>query len=161
MSKYSIGSGCGARSCNERAKTARWSSFGRCESGGAVIEFAICITAFMMFVAGIISFGLYIGVAHSVQQLAADSARASVAGLSDSERSSLATSHVDSFKHNYPLLVANKVYVSAGSDEADQRQFNVILSYDATDLPIWIFTGLIPLPPKTIVRTASIKNGGF
>jgi hypothetical protein len=48
--------------------------------------------AFIVVLLGIMSFGGYFWLAHSVQQLANDSARAAVAGLNASERQQLARS---------------------------------------------------------------------
>jgi hypothetical protein len=36
-----------------------------------------------------------------------------------------------------------------------------VVRFDASDLPIWFMSGLVPLPPKIIERSASIKRGGY
>ena len=60
----------------------------------AAVEFALVLPFFIALVFGIIIFGSYLAVVHGVQQLAAEAARSSVAGLTDSERASLAQSYV-------------------------------------------------------------------
>lgn len=130
-------------------------------AGASAVEFALVLPIFLFFVLGVISYGIYLGAAHCVEQLAADSARASVAGLSSAERQALAVSQVTNHVVDYPLLRANRISTSAGAASNDPNQFKVVISYDASDLPIWAFTGLLPLPSRTIVRTASIKNGGY
>ena len=56
------------------------------ERGASAVEFAIVGPVFVLLMMGMIAYGIYFGAVHSVQQLAADAARASVAGLDESER---------------------------------------------------------------------------
>jgi Flp pilus assembly protein TadG len=62
-----------------------------CRKATAAVEFAIIFPIFLMLLFGIISFGAYLAVVHGIQQLAAEATRAAIAGLSDSERVTLAT----------------------------------------------------------------------
>ena len=71
-------------------------------SGASALEFAIVVPVFLLIVLGILTYGIYLGSVHSVEQLAADAARASVAGLSDSERTQIATQHVTTNANGYP-----------------------------------------------------------
>lgn len=87
--------------------------FKRDDAGTSAVEFAIILPVFLVILLGILSFGLYFGAAHSTAQLAADAARASVAGLSDTERTSIATKLVANTASNYPLLTFSKVTVAA------------------------------------------------
>lgn len=129
--------------------------------GAAAVEFAAVVPAFLLILVGLLSYGLYFSTSHGVAQLAADAARASVAGLSDSERTAIATSHVRDRAKDYMLLDSNAVSIKAGPASDDATQFNIAVSYDSSALPIWVFSGLVPLPDKTIVKVASIKRGGF
>jgi Flp pilus assembly protein TadG len=133
----------------------------RNSEGASAIEFAIVAPFLLMLVLGMLSFGLYIGTAHGVAQLAADAARASIAGLTDPERESIAVRHVTETADSYTLLESGHVAVQAAPDPADPTQFVVAVTYDASDLPIWVFSGLLPLPNRNIVRTATIKRGGY
>lgn len=129
-------------------------------SGASAVEFAIVASLFLMVALGILAYGIYLSAAHSVSQLAADSARASIAGLNDTERTKIATDHVAAHAADFILLNKNKVTVEA-APLADINQFQVVVRFDASDLPIWFMSGLVPLPSKTIERTASIKRGGY
>lgn len=129
-------------------------------SGASAVEFAIVASLFLMVALGILAYGIYLSAAHSVSQLAADSARASIAGLNDTERTKIATDHVAAHAADFILLNKNKVTVDA-APLADINQFQVVVRFDASDLPIWFMSGLVPLPSKTIERTASIKRGGY
>ena len=59
-------------------------------SGAAALEFAVVLPVFLAVMLGILAYGIYFGAVHSAAQLAADAARASVAGLSDDERAAIA-----------------------------------------------------------------------
>lgn len=133
----------------------------RDQTGASAIEFAIVAPVLMLFLLGMVAFGLYIGAAHSVAQLAADAARASIAGLTDAERIAIARQQALGTAANYPLISPAQVTVEAAPDAADTTQFVVVVRYDASNLPIWAFSGILPLPDKTIVRTATIKRGGY
>jgi Flp pilus assembly protein TadG len=130
-------------------------------SGASALEFAIVLPVFLLIVLGILTYGIYLGSVHSVEQLAADAARASVAGLSDSERVQIATQHVTTNAGGYPLLNASKIAVEAGASPSDASQFCVMVRFDASDLPIWIMSGIVPMPDRVIERTSIIKRGGF
>lgn len=129
--------------------------------GASALEFAIVVPVFLLIVLGILTYGIYLGSVHSVEQLAADAARASVAGLSDAERVQIATQHVATNAHDYPLLDASKIAVEAGASPLDSSQFRVSVRFDASGLPIWIMSGIVPMPDRTIERSSVIKRGGF
>ena len=133
----------------------------RDHGASAAVEFALVFPLGLIFVCGLMAYGLYFSAAHSVQQLAADAARASVSGLDDAERVNIARAHVASSGGSYPLLDAQRLTVSAQPLAGDTTQFQVRVAFDAGELPIWVFSGLIPLPSKTIERTAIISRGGF
>lgn len=129
--------------------------------GASALEFAIVVPVFLLIVLGILTYGIYLGSVHSVEQLAADAARASVAGLSDAERVQIATQHVATNAHDYPLLDASKIAVEAGASPLNSSQFRVSVRFDASGLPIWIMSGIVPMPDRTIERSSVIKRGGF
>lgn len=133
----------------------------RTEAGSAAVEFAIIFPVALIFFCGLLAYGLYFGAAHSVQQLAADAARASVAGLDDSERVSIAVAHVASSSGSYPLLTSNRITVTALPLAADPTQFEVRVAFNSVDLPIWALSGLVPLPSPLIERAAVITRGGY
>lgn len=129
--------------------------------GAAAVEMAIVFPLFLLVVLGILGYGIYFGAAHSTQQLAADAARASVAGLSETERISLATKFVQDNASQYPLLWPQHVHAAAGTSATDANNFVVTVTYDASQLPIWSFASMVPLPSETIARTAVVRRGGL
>ncbi|MDX2259149.1 MAG: TadE/TadG family type IV pilus assembly protein [Hyphomicrobiaceae bacterium] len=130
-------------------------------SGAAAVEFAVVAPVFLLMLIAMLAYGIYLGAAHGTAQLAADAARAAVAGLSDAERVTIAEDHIRRNAGSYPLLDASRVSVVAGPLPGDVTQFRVAVRFDATNLPIWGFANLIPLPESTIERVATIKRGGY
>ena len=86
-----------------------------CRRGASAVEFAMLLPLFLTLVFGIVVFGSYLAVVHGVQQLAAEAARSSIAGMSTSERSSIATSYVSTNVGTYPLISASNISVNAAT----------------------------------------------
>lgn len=138
-----------------------WRCLGRERCGSAAVEFAILAPVFLIFLLGILLYGIYLGAVHAVSQLAADAARVSIAGINDDERRTLAEKHVKTHAGNFPLLKQGKVSVIAGPLSNDPAQFSVSVRFDASDLPVWIAPELFVRPDKIIVRTSTIRRGGY
>lgn len=130
-------------------------------SGVSAIEFAIVFPVFVLVVLGLLVYAVYFGTVHSVQQLAAEAARASVAGLSAEERAKLADEHVRRAAASYPLIAPQSLSVHAGTSPNDPNLFLVDLSYDASDLVIFVLRGIVPMPPTQIRRQAVVRRGGY
>ena len=132
----------------------------RCRSGASAVEFSLTFPLFLIVIFGIVVFGAYLAMVHGVQQLAAEAARSSVAGLSDSERNSLATSYVTSNVGTYPLLDASRITVSAAPSASDANVYVVTVNYDASTSFIYALP-FVPAPSSLIARSAAIPYGGF
>jgi len=132
---------------------------GRCNSGSSAVEFAIIAPLFLMMVLSIIAYGIYISVAHSVQQLAADAARTAVAGLSSTERVQLSESYIRTSTLNHYLIDPKYLTVKLENDPTNPDQFTVSLKYDASSLPVWDLYAFA-MPGKFIERFATIRIGG-
>lgn len=133
----------------------------KCRKGANAVEFAIICPLFFMLMAGILVYGLYFGTAHAVQQLAADAARASIAGLSDAERVRIAEAHVQTSIDGYPFISPDRLTVTAHRSPNDNDLFVVNLVYDASELPVFGLDSLIPVPSSTIQRSSAIRRGGY
>jgi Flp pilus assembly protein TadG len=142
-----------------RRKISEWCR--RASDGTAAIEFAIVAPIFIFFGLGIIAYAIYFGAAHSVQQLAADAARTSVAGLSDSERQSLVASYLAVNAAGYVLIDPAGLSYSVGEAANDSSEYSVTVRYDASSLPIWNLYPPLPLPSRTISFTSLIRLGGI
>ena len=129
--------------------------------GVAAIELAIISPVLLLFIFGIIAYGVYFGAAHSVQQLAANSARAAMGGLDMNERQKLVDTYVATALEQGGLLLGDHLSVDVSSNE-DRSDFVVVtVTYDATELPVWNLYQGLPLPEKTITRTSLIRAGGY
>ncbi|CZT36811.1 TadE family protein [Rhizobium sp. 9140] len=136
------------------------SRFTRDASGVAAIEFAIIAPLFLAVMFTMVAWGLYLGATHSVQQIAADTARAAIAGLSASERNALASAYIGAMKPGeFALINQKKLNVLVEDDKVRPNQFTVKLTYDASDLPIWNLM-TFALPDTIIARSATIRIGG-
>ena len=134
----------------------RWTTDTKATSA---VEFAMVTPAFLLILFGIMAFGAVFGVYQGVQELVAEAARASVAGLTDPERDQLARSFVASNVGAYALLDPQKLVVttSAGSGSA----FTVSIRYDMSGLFAFTMLRMIPLPSPTVLRSAVVQRGGY
>jgi Flp pilus assembly protein TadG len=128
--------------------------------GAAALEFAILAPVFMLFAAGLLAYGIYFGAAHSVEQLAADAARSSIAGLSDSERATLVGQYLTNNASGYLLIDPQALQYTVGPQPSDPNEYRVTVSYNAANLPIWNLYVPLPLPSQTISYASVIRLGG-
>lgn len=63
----------------------------RGERGGAIVEMALVLPLLLALLMGVLVYGQYFMLAHSVQQAANDGARASIVGLDAADRSAVAS----------------------------------------------------------------------
>jgi Flp pilus assembly protein TadG len=121
------------------------------------VEFAFIGPLYLVMLLGIASYGGYFWIAHSVQQLANDGARAAIAGLSQTERAQLAQSTIASETPSYVVL--NPALVTTVESEQTQS-LTVTISYDASSSGFWL-SQIVPMPSTTISRQATVKLAGF
>ncbi len=133
-------------------------SFRRDRSGSTAIEFAVISPVLILMLLGILVYGGYFMLSHSLQQMANDAARASVAGLTDTERSTLAQTAVSNDVQTYSYLKPQLLSVNY----TDQNQvLTVTVIYNASSSPFWALNGLVPMPSSTLTRSASVQIGGY
>ena len=130
-------------------------------SGTSAVEFAILAPVFIMLLTGMLAYGIYFGAAHSIQQMAADAARTSIAGISATERDKLVKAYLDSNAGDYMLIERNRLTFTIGDKPGDPTQYRVTLKYDASQLPIWNLYPPLPLPSTQIASTSTIRRGGL
>ncbi|NTS64985.1 pilus assembly protein [Sphingomonas sp. HHU CXW] len=118
----------------------------------ALIEFALLLPMLLSLVMGVICYGQYIWLAHSVQTAANDAARAIVAGMTASERLTLARAAVATDMASVPELRANQIALAV---EEGGARATVKLRVDARALTL-LSTGMVPLPEPIIERRAVV-----
>ncbi|KQP45163.1 MULTISPECIES: TadE/TadG family type IV pilus assembly protein [unclassified Methylobacterium] len=130
------------------------------EEGAAAVEFALLVPILMVLLFGIVGFGWFLGIAHSLQEAASQSARASVAGMDVSERSAVALATIKRRISDNPLIDPDSLTVNVGADAGNPDLFTVTLRYDMSANLLKIVPTFVPLP-TTLMRTASIRRGGL
>jgi len=131
-----------------------------CRRASSAVEFAMVLPVFLTIVFGIVVFGSYLAVIHGVQQLAAEAARSSIAGMSETDRAARASSYVTANAGTYPLINASHLSVSAATSGSNANVFVVTVNYDASGMFIYTLP-FVPRPPTQIARSAAIPYGGF
>jgi Flp pilus assembly protein TadG len=134
------------------------SGFRRDERGTAAVEFAFVAPVLIFIIMGILGYGGYFWMSHSVQQLANDAARAAIAGQTSTERASLAQAAVAAGAGDYAQLTPSKVTTQV--IDRDGR-LTVKVSYNAADSFAYVARGVAPMPSDQIQRQASIQLGGY
>lgn len=130
-------------------------------SGVAAIEFALVAPVFFLLLLGIAAYGIYFSAISSLQELTADAARASVAGVSATERQTIVTNYISQSKPSYKLLSNRTITVTTTAVPGDPTRYSVTLSTDISNLPLQGATGLFPMPSATIQRTSVVRIGGY
>jgi len=126
-------------------------------NGVAAVEFALLAPMLLVILLGTLAYGGYFWIAHSIQQLANDAARTSLAGLTTAERRDIATATVASGLTRFAELSPDRTQVAV--EEAGDWLI-VRVSYDAAGSP-FLNLGFVPLPDSTIRRRAAVVLGGL
>lgn len=129
--------------------------------GTSVVEFAILTPVFLLLLTGMLAYGIYFSAAHSLQQLAADAARTAIAGLDEAERNALVGNFLAANASTYALIDPDRLTVTIGDKPGDPDHYRVVLTYDASDLPIWNLYLPLPLPSQQIAHSSTIRRGGI
>ncbi len=127
-------------------------------AGTSAIEFAFVAPVFILLMLGIVCFGVLFGTYNGVEQLAAELARAAVAGLSAAERGQLAQNYVSANVGAYGFLNPSDVTVTTSSQATT---FQVTIAYDMSQSFIFKIGNTFLTVNPTITRSAAIQNGGF
>ena len=94
------------------------------------------------------------------EELAAQAARASVAGLSDTERQQIVASYVSLNAANYSFIDPAKLSVSTTPVSGYPNAYQVTLNYDMSGSFAFSLANLIPLPSPNVQISTVVLNGG-
>ncbi len=133
--------------------------FLRNQSGASAVEFSLIGLPLLLFLCGIVCFGILYETYNGVEQLAAESARAAVAGASASERDQLARSFVTANIGSYGFLNAATLTVTTSVPQP--TAFQVTIRYDMSASPIFRLAGILAAASPIITRSAAVQFGGF
>ncbi len=124
----------------------------------SAVEFALIAPFLLLLIAAIMAYGSIFATSLSLQQVAAEAARATIAGLNDSERKTLAQAKLNSIAGGYPLLDPAKVSFQFDQGAGSELS-RVTLLYDMTGHPAYAFDKLLPLPASPISYSIIVTDG--
>ena len=128
-------------------------AFARDSRAVAAIEFALILPIFLVMIFSMIYVGLYVSVAHSLAEVAADSARYAMVGLDADERRQLAHEWLTATERRYGLV--DCVAVAIETAERDGA-LTVSAAYDITFLPKPPIIAALFAPASTIRRSTTV-----
>lgn len=128
--------------------------FRRDSSGAVAVEFMLIAPLLFALLFGIVVMGYLIGLSHSVSQLAAGAARASVAGLDRTERTGLAQAYLAQAGARYPLLNESALQTDVVIEGPDAPAITVSVVYDIDGSILDLANGFLGLGIKDISRDA-------
>jgi Flp pilus assembly protein TadG len=129
--------------------------------GIAALEFAIVAPVLLLMLIGMVCFGAYLVYLHELQELASSAARASIAGLNEAERDSLAKQFVSSAISNSVLLRAADLTVTTATSGSPPVYYAVTLAYSLNDTPIPLLAGFVNFNAAAITRTSTVQFGNY
>ena len=118
----------GMRRLRRRSAPSGWT----CRRGSSAVEFALVAPVLFLLFAGIAVFGICLGAAHNLRQIAAEAARASVAGVTDAERANLAQTMVNRSLSAGAMFRPGSIVVQVGPDPSDATVYTVTVTLDAS-----------------------------
>lgn len=124
--------------------------------GAVLVEAAFTLPVLILLLLGVLTWGGWFMAAHSLQEVANDAARASVAGLDALERRQIVEATVAKSVLNTGTLDPDLVTVTTG---VDGDFYRVTLTYDLSKSQIFQ-NSLVPLPGDTINRNAIVQLSG-
>lgn len=134
----------------------------KCDRGIAALEFALLAPALLALVFSVIIYSIYFTALTGVRQAAAEGARAAVAGLSLSERVTLARERAQKVIDNYGSLLGGQSppEIMAGAGDTSGT-FRVEVRYDMSGSPIMKYGAFVPLPDSNVEASVTVTNGGY
>jgi Flp pilus assembly protein TadG len=125
-------------------------------TGAVAVEFVLLAPILFALILGIITLGFYMGVSHSVHQLAAGAARASVAGLDETERRDIATTYLTEGATRYPLLKDDALTTSLDYSADAMGSITVNVTYAAAGTLLDVANGFLNLGIDTVKGRAYV-----
>jgi Flp pilus assembly protein TadG len=133
------------------------------EDASAAVEFSLIGPLFLVVMFAVISFSVVTLTYSSLQQLVAEAARATIAGLSDQERDQIARSSITSNALTYALIDPSKISIkTTGSvSGASSSAYTITITYDFSGSFVFSLPGTSALLSRNLVRSSTVIIGGF
>lgn len=117
--------------------------FWRRDDGAAALEFALVAPFLFALIFGIIVFGYAFALQNSLQELAADAARATVGGLSTAERQTLLTSYMGQAGSQYLLLDPSRLSYLSSFTDGTGASISLRVNYDLSGSVVSLLDGTL------------------
>lgn len=130
-----------------------WKRLADDSDGAVLVEAAFAIPLIAVILSGTITYALYFMSAHSLQTVANDGARASIAGIDAEERRELVDRTIEQSMLHTTLIDPEAVVIRT---DTEGDFYTVSLEYDASSNPL-MSTSLVPLPDTRLVRSATVQ----
>ncbi|KFG90972.1 Pilus assembly protein TadE [Sphingobium herbicidovorans NBRC 16415] len=127
----------------------------------AALEFALIAPALLMLVFAIIIYSFWFSALLGVRHAAAEGARAAMAGLSATERTTLAQARAQAVIDGYGALLSSGGTPDIQAQADGTGQFKVQVRYDMSGSPMVRYGGFIPLPSTMLGATVVVTNGSY
>ena len=124
----------------------------------SAVEFALIAPFLLLLVGSILAYGSIFVTSLSLQQIAAEAARATIGGLSDNERRTLAETKLNAIADGYPMIDLSKVTFNFDAGASTQVS-RVTLQYDMSNHPAYALDKLLPLPPSPLTYSLIVTDG--
>lgn len=125
----------------------------RAQAGSVLVEAAFAMPLLILLLSGIWTYGCWFMTAHSLQQAANDAARASVAGLTTTERRALVDQSVTAARSAFPVPGAQTISVGTGESGG---YYTVTLRYNLSNAPVFAAIP-VPVPGGVLERSAVVR----
>jgi Flp pilus assembly protein TadG len=125
----------------------------RSERAAAMIEMALVLPLFLALLMGILVYGQYFMLAHSVQQAANDGARAAIVGLDAADRRAIATRAIDRSLRGAGRITSDKRTIAI-SETGEAITVGVSYTVPANS---FLRTSIIPVPSNIIRANATFE----
>ena len=130
--------------------------YARSENGAVAVEFALLAPLLFIMLFGTMCFGYFFLVAHSVQQLAAEAARASVYGITTAERQDLAQDYLTNGNGRFPIIDQAALAGTVTVSESSAPSITVDVEYDLEASILSLADGLLGLDLSSISVSAYV-----
>lgn len=124
------------------------------QSGAVAVEFVLIAPLLITLLFGIVCVGYFFGIAHSVQQLASETARVSVNGLSAPEREGLALGYLSHASTRFPLLLQDAITPQIEVSDGMLPDIRVTISYSLAGSVLDLANGFLGLELTSISADA-------
>ena len=122
------------------------------------MEFALVAPFLMLLVAAVLAYGSVFATSLCLQRIAAEAVRATIGGVNDGERQSLASAKLAAIADKYPMLDSKKVKFIFDQGKGSNIS-RITFTYVMSDHPSDAMDKLLPLPPSPLSYSMIITDG--